>query len=98
MGKTRKKSFWTFKLYISGQTSAAEAALENHRRLADQNFPGKSEIEVIDLQGDLTKAQAENIIVTPFLVCENQESIHQFFGDFSEADPLLDILGVGQDA
>ncbi|MGZ5580841.1 MAG: circadian clock KaiB family protein, partial [Methylobacter sp.] len=55
------------KLYIAGKTPRSESAIQNLRKICEENLDEKYEIEIIDILERPQLAEDERILATPTL-------------------------------
>lgn len=86
------------KLFVTGQTRRSELAIENLRRLCEEEFPNEYELIVVDILEQPQLAEDEKILATPTVIKELPSPIRRIIGDLSEkAKVLLGLDLVGQD-
>jgi circadian clock protein KaiB len=96
--KKRKSQRYFFRLYISGMTTRSMRAIENIRRLCEENLKGKYELEVIDIYKHPDKARSEQIIAAPTLIKQLPLPLRRFIGDLSDLEKVLVGLEVKVEA
>jgi circadian clock protein KaiB len=84
-----KKSKYFLTLYISGATNRSKLAIENIKRICEENLKGRYILEVVDLFQEPEKARKEQIIVLPTLIKSLPAPIRKFIGDLSDKDSVL---------
>ena len=90
MKKTAKKRRkWRLRLYVAGRTSRSMEALDNLRRLCEENVPGQYEIEVIDLLKNPQLAKGHEIVAVPTLVRRLPTPIRKIIGTLSDRERVL---------
>lgn len=71
-------------------TKTAITALDNLRRVCDENIKDKNySIEVIDIRKHPQLAEDEKIIATPTLIKKLPEPIRRIIGNLSESEQVL---------
>src|SRR5437763_9340856 len=80
---------WELRLYVAGKTAKSVAALENLKRLCEENLPGKYRIEVVDLLVHPQLAKGDQIIAIPTLVRKLPPPIRKVIGDLSNVERTL---------
>ena len=80
---------WDLRLYVAGRTPKSVRALENLKRLCEENLKGKYHIEVIDLLQHPHRAKIDQIVALPTLVRKLPESMTQIIGDLSNTEKVL---------
>ena len=77
------------KLYVTGQTPRAQAAIDNLRRICEQELGGRYELAVIDVLQRPQLAEDEKILATPTVVKELPAPIRRIIGDLSDSERVL---------
>jgi len=80
---------WELRLYVAGQTAKSVVALANLKRLCEEHFAGKYQIEVVDLLKDPKLAKGDQILAIPTLVRKLPTPMRKIIGDLSDADRVL---------
>ena len=80
-------------LYITGRTYSSECAVNNLRRIMEQERPGAYEITIVDVVERPEEAEAHRILATPTLIKESPPPVRRIVGDMSETCKVL--LGLG---
>jgi circadian clock protein KaiB len=87
MEKIRKK--WELRLYIAGMTGNSLLAIENLKRICEENLKGEYSIEVIDLIENPELAAGDQITALPTLVRKLPEPIVKIIGNLSKEEKVL---------
>jgi len=88
---------YLLKLFVTGQTPRSELAIENLRRICEEEFQNEYELIVIDILKRPQLAEDEKILATPTVVKELPPPIRRIIGDLSEKEKvLLGLNLVGQ--
>ena len=82
-------SKYLLKLYVSGSSPRAAAALRNLRRICDEDLAGAYELEVIDVLKDPETAERDRILATPTLIKQLPPPLRRVIGDLSDKDKVL---------
>jgi len=77
------------KLYITGQTPRSESAIQNLRKICEENLAAKYEIEIIDILERPQLAEDERILATPTLIKSLPPPLRRLIGDLSETEKVL---------
>ena len=77
------------RLYVAGATARSRQAILRTRRLCEQEFGGRYELEVIDVYQQPALARARQIIATPTLVREFPRPVRRLIGDLANPAALL---------
>jgi len=82
-------SNYLLKLYVTGQTPRSRRAIDNLRRICEDELSGQYEMHVIDVLERPQLAEDEKILATPTVVKELPIPIRRIIGDLSDADKVL---------
>jgi circadian clock protein KaiB len=85
---------WILKLYIAGLTPRSNRALENLKKICEENVSGNYSIEVIDLSKNPQLAESDQIIAVPTLVRKLPEPVRKIIGDLSDKEQVLVGLNI----
>jgi len=77
------------RLYVAGQTSRSLAAIDNLRRICEENVKGNYTIEVIDLLLNPQLARGDQIVAIPTLVKKLPPPLRRIIGDLSNSERVL---------
>ncbi|MCC5805227.1 MAG: circadian clock protein KaiB [Opitutales bacterium] len=80
---------YVLKLYIAGKTPRAEHAIENLRRICEDELARRYTLEIIDVIVDPGLAEREKILATPTLVKALPPPIRRVIGDLSDSAKVL---------
>lgn len=93
--KDRNKTFYTLRLYISGNTARSSRAIQNIQRICHTYLAGRYELEVIDIFQQPQLAIQAQIIAAPTLIRQFPLPLRKMVGDMADEKKLLiglDIL------
>lgn len=88
MSKT-EKSEWILKLYVAGLTPRSAKAIENLKKICEENVPGRYTIEIIDLIKNPRLAAGDQILAVPTLVRQLPAPARKIIGDLSDKEKVL---------
>lgn len=94
LSEEQKITNYTLKLYIAGQTVSAVHAIENIKRIFDEQLKYTYELKIIDVLKEPNLAQNDNIIATPTLVLVHPSRNRMVIGDLSCAEKVFEGLGL----
>jgi circadian clock protein KaiB len=80
---------YLLKLFVTGKTARAELAIENLRRICEEEFSDEYELMVIDVLLRPQLAEDEKILATPTVIKELPLPIRRIIGDLSEKEKVL---------
>jgi circadian clock protein KaiB len=80
---------YIIKLYVTGKTPRAQDAIDNLRRICEQELGGRYNLAVIDVLERPQLAEDEKILATPTVVKELPVPIRRIIGDLSDTERVL---------
>ena len=86
--RTRLPSF-ILKLYVTGATPRAEAAIANLRRICEQELEGQYQLEIIDVLEHPQLAEDDKVLATPTLIKQLPPPLRKVIGDLSDKEKVL---------
>lgn len=81
-------------LFVTGQTLHSLRAIENLRRICEQAFAGRCEVDIIDVTERPDVAEKAKIVATPTLVRRHPPPVRKIIGDLSDTKRVLLALGI----
>jgi circadian clock protein KaiB len=85
---------YILRLYVSGATELSARAVVNARKICDDYLKGRYRLEVLDIADNVAMAMKDQIVAAPTLVKLAPAPLRRFIGDLSNAEKLLERLGV----
>ncbi|MEO8601765.1 MAG: circadian clock KaiB family protein [bacterium] len=83
-----------FRLYIAGDTRNSSEAMVNLTALCRDHLPSRHVIEIVDVFLEPQRALADGIFMTPTLVKLAPAPQRKIVGTLSQAQPVLEALGL----
>jgi circadian clock protein KaiB len=80
---------YVLRLFVTGMTPKSINAIENIRKISEENLHGRYELEVIDIYQQPEYAKKEEIIAAPTLIKKLPLPLRKFIGDMSNKDKIL---------
>lgn len=80
---------WTLRLYVAGQSPRSSAALDNLKRLCEEQLRGRYRIEVVDLLKNPRLAKDDQILAIPTVVRKLPPPVRRMIGDLSDTERVL---------
>ena len=77
------------KLYITGHTPRSRLAIENLRRICENDLGGAYEMVIVDVLENPQLAEDEKILATPTLIKELPPPLRRLIGDLSDRENVL---------
>jgi len=86
------KGKYLLRLYVTGMTPKSMRAIQNIKKICDEELYGRCDLEVIDIYQRPVLAQGEQIIATPTLIKKLPLPLRRFIGDMSDTERI--VLGL----
>jgi circadian clock protein KaiB len=75
---------WVLTLYVNGASPHSVHAIENARRLCEEELTGQVDLEIIDVQQEPAVVVRDQILAAPTLVRHMPVPLRQLVGDLSD--------------
>ncbi|MGZ4850810.1 MAG: circadian clock KaiB family protein [Candidatus Bathyarchaeia archaeon] len=85
---------YVLRLYVTGMTPRSINAIENIKKICEENLRGRYELEVIDIYQQPQEAKKEQILAAPTLIKKLPLPLRKFIGDMSNKEKMLIGLNV----
>ncbi len=85
---------YVLRLFVTGTTSRSQRAIENMRKICNENLSGRYDLEVIDVYQNPEATRDLQVVATPTLVKMLPEPLRRFIGDLSDREKVLAGLNV----
>lgn len=97
-GAPQDASRFVLQLFVAGTTQRSLRAVENIRRLCEQEIPGRYELRVIDIYRLPEMAEAGQVIAAPTLVKELPLPLRRIVGDLADEGRVMLALGLKKES
>ena len=87
--QTNATEKYVLRLYVTGMTPKSIKAIENIRKICEENLKDRYELEVIDIYQQPEYAKKEQIIAAPTLIKKLPLPLRKFIGDMSNEEKIL---------
>ena len=85
---------YILRLFVSGASQKSLQAIDNLKRLCEDNFPDQYELEVVDIYQQPGIAAKEQLLAVPTLIKELPLPARRLIGNLSNSKDTLKHLGV----
>jgi circadian clock protein KaiB len=75
---------WALTLYVNGASPHSVHAIENARRMCEEELDGQVDLEIIDVQQEPAVVVRDQILAAPTLVRHMPGPLRQLVGDLSD--------------
>jgi circadian clock protein KaiB len=82
------KEKYVLQLFVTGMTPRSIKAIENIRKICEENLQGRYELEVIDIYQQPQYAKQEQILAAPTLIKRLPLPLRKFIGDMSDKEKI----------
>ncbi|OGT12646.1 MAG: circadian clock protein KaiB [Gallionellales bacterium RIFCSPHIGHO2_02_FULL_57_16] len=89
---------YVLQLFVAGQTPKSVHAINNIKKICEENLQGRYELEVIDLYQQPQLAQGDQIIAVPTLIKKLPLPLRRIIGDLSNTERVLVGLDIRNEA
>ena len=86
---------WVLRLYVNGASPQSVAAIENIRRICDEELAGEVTLDVVDVRTQPALVIEDRVIAAPTLIKRLPEPLRRLVGDLSDADRVRRGLDIG---
>jgi len=86
------KEKYVLRLYVTGMTPKSTQAIQNIKKICDEELHDRCDLEVIDIYQRPVLARGEQIIATPTLIKKLPLPLRRFIGDMSDTERI--VLGL----
>jgi len=80
---------YVLRLYIAGMSPRSVEAIENIKRICEENMRGRYELDIIDIYQQPIFAREGQIVAAPTLIKELPPPISKMVGNMSERERVL---------
>lgn len=80
---------YLLRLYVTGLTPRSTKAIQNIKKICEENLKGRYELEVIDVYQQPEFAKKEQIIAAPTLIKKLPLPLRRIIGDMSDKEKVL---------
>ncbi|MGH7796438.1 MAG: circadian clock KaiB family protein [Candidatus Binatia bacterium] len=84
---------YVLRLYVTGASRQSLQAIDNLKRLCEGNFPGRYQLEVIDIYQQPELAMKAQLLAAPTLIKDAPPPVLRLIGNLSNTEATLKCLG-----
>lgn len=85
----RKAEHYVLRLYIAGNNTRSVTAVENIKKICEENLKGRYDLEVIDIYQDQSQNPVDLVLAAPTLIRKLPLPLRKIVGDMSRKDRVL---------
>jgi len=86
--------FFSLRLFIAGASPVSARAIQNIRKICEENLKGRYDLEIIDAHQQPLKVRDEDVTAIPMLIKKTPYPKKRLIGDFSDKEKVLKGLGL----
>ncbi len=86
---SRSSAKFVLRLYVAGMGLKSIQAIENIKKLCEENMPGRYQLDIIDIYQQPIFAKEGQIVAAPTLIKELPLPISKMVGDMSNKERVL---------
>jgi circadian clock protein KaiB len=83
------KEKYVLRLYVTGMTPKSINAIENVRKICEENLKGRYQLEIIDIYQQPELAKTEQLLAAPTLIKKLPLPLRRLIGDMSNRERIL---------
>ena len=83
------KEKYVLRLYVAGMSPRSIEAIENIKRICEENMPGRYQLDIIDVYQQPIFAKEGQIVAAPTLIKELPLPISKLVGSMSDKERVL---------
>jgi len=80
---------YVLRLYVSGTTPQSLRAIDNIKKICEENFKGRYDLEIIDLYQNPELAKEAQVIAAPTLIKKLPLPLRRIIGDMSNTERVI---------
>ena len=87
--RQKKHEHYVLRLYIAGNNFRSQAAVENVKKICEENLKGRYDLEIIDIYQDRAKNPADLVLAAPTLIKKLPLPLRRVIGDMTLKEKVL---------
>ena len=85
----KKTEHYVLRLYIAGNNLRSQVAVENVKKICEENLKGRYDLEIIDIYQDRTKNPVDLVLAAPTLIKKLPLPLRRVIGDMTLKEKVL---------
>jgi circadian clock protein KaiB len=86
--KNREEKY-VLRLYVAGMSPRSVRAIENIRKICEENLKGRYELDIVDVYQQPEYAKKEQLLAAPTLIKKLPLPLRRLIGDMSNKERIL---------
>ncbi len=87
--ENRKNEHYVLRLYIAGNNPRSQMAVENVKKICEENLKGRYELDIIDIYQDRTRNPVDLVLAAPTLIKQLPLPLRRVIGDMNLSEKVL---------
>ncbi len=87
--ENKKTEHYVLRLYIAGNNLRSRIAVENVKKICEENLKGRYELEIIDIYQDRSKNPVDLVLAAPTLIKKLPLPLRRVIGDMTVKEKVL---------
>ncbi len=92
--KSKSPDIFILCLYVSNMSFKSVQAIQNIKKICEENVPGRYKLDIIDIRTHPAIAREKQIIAAPTLIKESPSPLRRLVGNMSNTERVLTGLGL----
>ncbi len=80
---------YVLRLFVTGITPRSTLAIQNIKKICEENLKGRYELEVVDIFQEPEQIRDEQVLAAPTLIKELPLPLRRIIGDMSDTEKIL---------
>jgi circadian clock protein KaiB len=85
----KKNEHYVLRLYIAGNNLRSQIAVENVKKICEENLKGRYDLEIIDIYQDRSKNPVDLVLAAPTLIKKLPLPLRRVIGDMTVKEKVL---------
>jgi len=87
--ESKSKEKYILRLYVTGMSFRSTKAIENVKKICEENLKGRYELEVVDVLQQPEYVKKEQLLAAPTLIKKLPLPLRRLIGDMSNKERML---------
>jgi circadian clock protein KaiB len=87
--RQKKSELYVLRLYIAGNNPRSQMAVENVKKICEENLKGRYDLEIIDIYQDRSKNPVDLVLAAPTLIKKLPLPLRRVIGDMTIKEKVL---------
>ena len=87
--KNKNHERYVLRLYIAGNNLRSQIAVENVKKICEENLKGRYDLEIVDIYQDRSKNPVDLVLAAPTLIKKLPLPLRRVIGDMTVKEKVL---------